>query len=355
MAKFTLFLIHGIGVHKDPAWADPVIKQLQHVWDKDISLQGDLEDYVEIVPLQYDSVFESYLDEFSDVSKAVFSDALNLDDEVRQSIAADLESENVSQRNFVWSYICDVLLYKMSLVKEQVNAHVADQIYQRLAQGSTSDEFGIVAHSLGTRVITDTLQNVVSGKATESNFYKQGYRIKFLMQLSDVTDLFGLPLYHDPFPPEKVFSPDTFDYFRTVSNRFDPIASMVPPRLSNWPEGRAEEILMGRPLYKNIVLDHVHQTNVHGFTHYLLHPEVSHELLDLCGFKPFLREPFLCEAGFPNLGPDITPELRSALACIIDDAAALSQATWQTYINVVLKFGNFTAQHGSNIRQEIVS
>lgn len=348
MAKFTLFLIHGIGVHRDATWADETINMLERAWSTDVRLSTPFSEHIEVVPITYDEVFEDYLDDFSDLGKAALHDAIDLSADEKQRLADTLNQNQVTDRHFLWSYLVDVLLYKMSLVKEQVNALVAKQLYQRISQGETQDNFGIIAHSLGTRVINDTLQNMRTGSAEQSNFYKQGYRLKFLMQISDVTDLFGLPLNKDKFPPRNVYPHDTYDYFRTVTNRFDPIARIIPTRLNHWPEGRTSASHMGRPVYKDLLCEHVHDTNVHGLTHYMLHPEVTDEIFDLCGFGRALIARQERREEFPIVGPKVQPGLKNALQGLMSDALGLADDTWQTYVNIVIKFGDFSAMQAEH-------
>ena len=345
MSKFTLFLVHGIGIHRDASWADEATQSLNAAWKESINLESSMADHIEVVPITYDSIFEDYLEDFSDVSSALFSDALNIPPQEKESLASRLEQANIKDRHAVLSYIMDVLLYKMDIVKEQVNVVVAKQLYEKIAQLSTADNFGIVAHSLGTRVINDTLQNIRSGQAHQANFYEQGYRLKFLMQISDVTDLFGLPFQQDKYPPKDVYSYDTYDYLRTVTNRFDPIARIIPTRLDHWPAGRLTEQYMGRPAYKDILLEHVHKINVHGLTHYMLHPEITDEIFDLCGFGRMLKDQPQRHASFPPVGPDVNPSLRQALESLMHDALGLASDGWQTYVNLAIKFGEFTEHH----------
>lgn len=345
MAKFTLFLIHGIGIHRDSSWANEPIEMLSQAWQNTIGLGTSFHDHIEVVPIAYDEVFEGYLDDFADLSKAVFHDALDLNSHEREQLADTIEQNSITDKHFLWSYIVDVLLYKMAIVKEQVNALVAKQLYQRISAGSASDGFGIIAHSLGTRVINDTLQRVLTGHVDQSNFYQQGYRLKFLIQISDVTDLFSLPLQSDKFPPKDIYPHAAYDYLRTVSNRFDPIARIIPTRLNHWPKGRTSEFYMGRSVYQDILLDHVHETNVHGLTHYMLHPEITDEVFDLCGFGRYLKTPDLRRKAFPVLGSKVQPSLRTALDHLIQDARSLADDSWQTYINLVIKFGDLSHSH----------
>lgn len=348
MSKFTLFLIHGIGVHRNAGWADETIKLLEQAWDQSVKLgnqKSDFNDHIDVVPITYDAIFEDYLDDFADLGKAVFHDAIDLNDQERRRLSDTLQAHEVTDRHFVWSYLVDVILYKMSLVREQINALVAKQLYTRISAGSTADNFGIIAHSLGTRVINDTLQRIRTEQADRSNFYQQGYKLKFLMQISDVTDLFGLPFNKDKFPPKNVFPRDAYDYFRTVSNQFDPIARIIPTRLNHWPSGREAERYMGREIYQDILLDHVHETNVHGLTHYMLHPEITDEIFDLCGFGRFLTEREPRRLAFPTVGPKVNSGLRNALHTLMADAAAMADNSWQTYVNLVLKFADFSIEH----------
>lgn len=348
MAKFTLFLVHGIGIHRDASWADKSIDMLKLAWDKTVDLDSPMSEHIDVVPISYDEIFEDYLDDFADLAKSVFTDALDLSEQEKTDIANSLNQAKITDKHFLWAYLLDVILYKMDIVKAQVNALVAKQLYEHMSQRSSADEFGIVAHSLGTRVINDTLQTIQSGDADESNFYLQGYRIKFLMQISDVTDLFGLPFNADKYPPKDVFPHGTYDYLRTITNRFDPIARMIPTRLNHWPDKTKSALHMGRSVYQDILIDHVHETNVHGLTHYMLHPEITDEIFDLCGYGRLLNNAAQRRKMFPKLGPKVQPNLRTALSSLISDRQAHIDDSWQTYINLVIRFGQLSEEHKQN-------
>ena len=342
LANFTLFLIHGIGVHKEPSWADKTIEVMTKAWHQDVGLNTQISDHIDVVPISYDSVFEDYLDDFSDLSQAVLGDVLDLPRQEKLKLSQTFTDQKINKRHVLWSHVVDVLLYKMQIVREQVTACVAEQIYAAISHKSGAHNFGIVAHSLGTRVINDTLQRIKTSEPNQGNFYQQGYKLKFLMLISDVTTLFGLPLNRDPHPPKDVYPRGTFDYLRTVSNRYDPIARIIPTRLDYWPEGRTDEMYMGRPLYKDILLDHVHETNVHGLTHYMMHPEITSEIFNLCGFTRHLR---MQTEEFPPVGPQVNPELKTALEQLMDSAKELADNSWQTYVNLVIKFRAFSHPH----------
>ena len=127
MANFTLFLIHCIGVHRDASWTDRTIELLEQAWQQDIKLNSELSEHIEIVPINYAEVFEDYLHDFADLSKAVFNEAIELPQSERQQLAQTLQQHKITDRHFIWSYLVDVVLYKMWLVREQANIVVAKQ------------------------------------------------------------------------------------------------------------------------------------------------------------------------------------------------------------------------------------
>lgn len=88
MAKFTLFLIHGIGMHRDSSWADDAIEMLSQAWQNTVGLDASFSDHLETVPIAYDEVFEGHLDDFADFSKGVYHDALDLTHHQRERLAA---------------------------------------------------------------------------------------------------------------------------------------------------------------------------------------------------------------------------------------------------------------------------
>lgn len=45
MAKFTLFVVHGIGVHRDSSWADETIAMLEQTWDQNVRLSTPLDQH----------------------------------------------------------------------------------------------------------------------------------------------------------------------------------------------------------------------------------------------------------------------------------------------------------------------
>ena len=49
---------------------------------------------------------------------------------------------------------------------------------------------------------------------------------------------------------------------------------------------------------------------------------------------------------FPVVGPQVQPSLRDALSSLLSDAVELADNSWQTYVNLVIKFGDFSADHG---------
>jgi hypothetical protein len=54
MSKFTLFLVHGIGIHHDSNWAQETIAMLEKAWGRDVIINSSgsrMVDHVEVVPI----------------------------------------------------------------------------------------------------------------------------------------------------------------------------------------------------------------------------------------------------------------------------------------------------------------
>lgn len=74
----------------------------------------------------------------------------------------------------------------------------------------------------------------------------------------------------------------------------------------------------------------------------MLHPEVTDEIFDFCGFGRFLGETETRHKEFPTLGPKVEPSLRDALTAFMADTIGLADDSWQTYVNLVIKFSDFS-------------
>jgi hypothetical protein len=178
-------------------------------------------------------------------------------------------------RNFFWTTAIDPLLYRgFHLVRDDVRAQVTKQvadIVQRAMQNGAAD-VSVLAHSLGTAVMHDSLDSL--GRTPFANdevLTAARWQFANLFMLADVCQL-ARELVADVDYARSVVRPTTAgaagntycQFFVNASHRFDPFVLLAPFQPAGWGENY---IPIGP-------LEHFHQANVHGYTHYLDHPLV---------------------------------------------------------------------------------
>lgn len=171
MAKHIIFLVHGMGrygtydasgVYKpdQKGWFDDAEAGLGAVYDRFMKdgLPGKpaFKDLFTVVRVEYDSV----LDHFRHAWEVQAKDwsKLGVSTGFISSIRKFFEGNN--DQAFLWTHLADVALYMAPTVRAQVQVHVATQIVEALATAAKAAELGawsVIAHSLGTAVIHDTV------------------------------------------------------------------------------------------------------------------------------------------------------------------------------------------------------
>jgi hypothetical protein len=272
----VLLVVHGMGEH--PAgWNKDVVAKLDEVAARYPAFQNapHFSTQVTIREIAYDRVF-------ADIVQAWNQDATALDDWAKQSgrplpklvswLRTPLPTE---AKGFFWTTAIDPLLYRgFHLVRDNVRAQVTAQVAQiakeAMAQGAA--EISVLAHSLGTAVMHDSLE-VLGRKPYDGNEVLTAKRWQFtnLFMLADVC-LLARKLVADIDYFDSVVRPttagtadDTYcQFFVNVWHRFDPFVLLGPFRPTAWGENYIE---IGP-------LNHYRQANIHGYTHYLDHPLV---------------------------------------------------------------------------------
>jgi hypothetical protein len=285
MAKPLLIFVHGSGKYSD-TWSTKHRARLAEIAATypGIATNGPLEDQVEIVPLNYDTVFRALLDRWrtqdDQLSQFLGESGLSL-----PGMLGFLNDQTVPppERDFFWTHVMDPVLYRgFTTVRAEVRATVAQQIvsatnaHLALHPGA---EISIMGHSLGTIVNHDVLHLLGTGQTTEHGDVWRSDRFTFanIFQVANASRL-GPPGLLDPDPYRSVVRPSTAPpgpggspgyCYRMFSfrNRWDPVPGLQPFDPQGWGED-----------YREVRIEHVHQANVHGFIHYLNNPEVHVEV-----------------------------------------------------------------------------
>lgn len=284
MATSVLFVVHGMGQY-ETGWEAEVRRKLEEVAGRYAAFRADpaaLWQEVELVPVLYDDVLRATIDAWRTHAGGVASFARQ--HELFGGLDLDwLERFAGEDPSFFWTHAADVVLYRFfKLQRAAVRARVARQILDRVEAlpNGAFDDCCVLAHSLGTAVIHDTLHTLATstfdGQAHPYGVLDSRFRaITMLANTSRVLqdDIVAydsvvrggprtsktsncsqfLSWHHewDPFTLVKRYAPDLWD--------------------ERWP---ANNNTFGS-------VAHFRHWNVHGFDHYLDHPRIHVPLLNL--------------------------------------------------------------------------
>lgn len=159
MAKHLVFLIHGMG-SSQTGWSKPYEELLaQEYGDYPKTFGGEkFSDKYQVIEITYNQIFEDYLAEARKQSAQIanFTKLLpNLPDGYLKQLFK--LASTPSGNSFFITHIGDVILYLTTNIAEEVKNHMMAEITKAL-QNNAYDGWSVIAHSLGTRVITDALQ-----------------------------------------------------------------------------------------------------------------------------------------------------------------------------------------------------
>ncbi|MBI1397451.1 MAG: hypothetical protein GC151_15880 [Betaproteobacteria bacterium] len=334
----VLFLVHGIGRHKT-GWADeaggPVeaLNQAMALYPACFGDASDIRKFLTVVEVRYDDIFDLILNQWQALADSLGAVAGNIDWVGQVTQLLHRVGNNQSQ---AVDYGGDVILYHgfdlvARMVRLRVNSVIAAEILKAHVQaqeagGMQVPRFGVIGHSLGTAVVQDALyqlatepwvadEDVVAGalpghpelidnphlSAEDLALRKQaadGTRafpdrpipvgLTLLCQLSNTTRL----LRRSPGEyvllrkPGGVLRPYDCEVFLNVNNRFDPVSRVCAYQMPVRPNGF------------DVVVDHIHEANVHGFGHYLSNPAVHGPI-----FRSLIADfSFECEQHAQTLG-----------------------------------------------------
>lgn len=302
MAKSTVFLVHGVG-KQTKGWStkkDGPVTTLTTAAKRYACFKDrPLTDQINFVEIRYDDIFDAVLDSWSNLATQLKADAGGLLTGGSLKVLDDLKKGN---KNTFAQYGGDVLLYRLFPVyAKAVLLRVMAQITAEVAKNDAVD-YGLVAHSLGTTVAHDALHILADGTW-------QGTGL-----IVDDVDLGKAGISGEQTAIDKVFALDRDNPYAPGSSRFrwysimmvantspllhvtrkDPYSSYVRCGVYNDTRSishffydvdhRLDPICWVKPFTKSethwtvdpveITLDHIYDSNVHSFAHYLMHPAV---------------------------------------------------------------------------------
>lgn len=277
MAKPMVILVHGSGAYSEN-WADKLIARLDELAATfpRIVENGAFSEQVVLKPLNYDKVFEGLLERWERQGQKL--DGLLEETDVKLPRIASFLRDSMTppdERGFIWTHVLDPVAYRgIPLVRDEVRANVLADLVSAINQHKDEHpggEISIMGQSLGTIVLHDALHQMGSGEAGDV-WGADRHRFSNVFQVANASRL-GPPSLIDIKPTQSLVRPLSASpgnpsgavcgFFYNFRNVWDPVANWQRFNPTGWGAG-----------FFDITVRHVHQVNVHGFIHYMEHPDV---------------------------------------------------------------------------------
>lgn len=278
--KHNLFLVHGMGVHETDSWSNEVKDKLKEVADRYEFFQDkNLDDHINYFPISYDEKLKELLNLWKENAAEMsnFLAGQDLDEDLGiPEILGWFENADETQKNFFWSHIADVLIYRFFVTYQaDIRADVALQFVEAINWITDNNEGNyfstVVTHSLGNIVAHDALHMLGTNMFSEHRaFEPEDWRFQILFSLANVSRVMKTDFdpYNSIIRPECAGGPAYFYEHFNTHHKLDPFTRVQCFSPENWGDE-----------YYSIELDHFHDWNIHGFDHYLDHPKVHIPLL----------------------------------------------------------------------------
>lgn len=280
MPKHLLFLIHGIGVHETD-WAESVdgpVDTLKKVSARYAYFQSKpIEEKVEFVPIHYDEIFQESASRFQRDAGEI--DAFDPTGGLKQGLSW-MASAGEKEKNFLWSHVADIGMYRfIPVYRQRVRSHVIAALAARIEKAYESDgsaTCSVLAHSMGTAVVHDSLHllGTVRWGNRASPFHPAHWRFNHLFMVANTSRLLQTDdremkrAYESIVRPGPIEDPGSYlATYWNVRHEADPVPF---PRMFE---------PVGWQNYTPLLIRHYYDKNIHGLSHYLLHPRVHIPIL----------------------------------------------------------------------------
>jgi hypothetical protein len=282
-----LFIIHGMGAGarpvNDPDWWTTTVADLRRYaqpygHDRHLVLTSPKAGDILVVPLSYHSIFDDIRTKWtaqtgSEVGWLPLLQQLAFN----PAMMARVPGWVTTAGKFFWTHVLDVLLYRfVNEFTTPVRDEVAFDIGNAWAEADQANDANtpvhFLSHSLGTAVLHDAL-GVLS---SDPGFGTGTHRITSMLTCANVSSVLenGFPTYAGRdrtvnCPPRP--GGMTAAYF-SYRHQLDPIAAVKPfdGAVHGWPASE----------YLGSVPTEVKDWNVHGYSHYLDHPDAHLRLFE---------------------------------------------------------------------------
>lgn len=291
MAKHVVFLIHGIGDFKNrEQWHNSYKSALPELYGRyEIAQDLPFDDLFELKPLFYNDELDGLRQRWADAAAQVLplmkpgsggAGALQQLTEWAGSASKD---------DFARTHALDVLFYRFF---PNVAAAVRASVHKQLVAGiKGAKHWSVIAHSLGTAVVHDTLVWMFDPQAPAGRLPPEGFRMEALAMIANVSRLMESSGYVDEkdrklgsrwdayrsvVQPNAKVTKGVCSRFLNVWHTWDPVP--LPRQFkpaADWPDAATRTV---PGAFQDIQIDEIEDIDnlaeVHDLLHYLRNPRV---------------------------------------------------------------------------------
>lgn len=265
--KHKIVLVHGMGAH-GKGWSADTQKKFKEQYNKlKSAFAPNFDKAFDFVEVTYDHVFENQRARWKDQADKIY-ESLKIGGITSGAMEELVEAtQSLGKDNFFTTHVLDVVLYKwFPLMAEEVRLNVANTF---LETAKSSSQWSIIAHSLGTAVVHDTLEAMFT-ENVDGKLLPRQYRPANLWMVANVSRVVSQnDVYRSLVKPTLNSSHGLCNEYFSVRHEFDPFP-MVKPFQSNHPDGiRWRKEAEGLYLHVPLAGKNTHDWNVHALSHYL--------------------------------------------------------------------------------------
>lgn len=306
-----VFGLHGMGAGL-PGWADELFDAL----DAAIKTHGyaaiqqkmaarkvaSVRGLVQFVEICYGDVFQDVINHWAENAADAIKRAATIPDRDKIERAVGwLEKSGKANDAFVWTHLADVFFWlSSSYIRARVKNKVAKALTSELAKRREASKgyrfhLSLVAHSLGTTIARETLEDLYGGGWDGVRWIPELVQFDSYHAIANVSQLMnfgGAPPYNGfvrPGPSGEV----AVLYFNHYHHYLDPFTIVRPFDPPNWSPNQ----------FDDVEVRHFRDVNVHAIKHYVAHPSVHIRILRkwFNYFSVGVDEEAAAQAAYPDL------------------------------------------------------
>ncbi|MCR9188774.1 MAG: hypothetical protein NXH96_08270 [Alteromonadaceae bacterium] len=283
-----IVLVHGMGSHEPGEMTKTFVKAIDHTLTQIQGLKSkSIGDLAEIVEINYSGFLDEMRQKMADNAKQVAERLAGISLLQGHGLGQLTSKLNAFEQEFgsdefFYTHWLDVVFYT-TLLGAKIRVDIGKKLATLVRDCMPEREIHVVAHSLGTAAVHDTLSQLYRGDFVADDeipdLDPETHKLQSVWTIANVATLLN-QVTNISNPYKSVVNPGDSGcavYMANIRHRFDPFTypcRFDPPNDGTWID--FDDYEAG---YQLADIDAVTQYNTHDFEHYLNNPKVALPLL----------------------------------------------------------------------------